>query len=66
VEAAGSGVVDVGGRLLTDVNPCSRAGLTSLLGPIVLGASTVLVRQPDESTWQARAGQERTTHELRA
>jgi uncharacterized protein (TIGR03089 family) len=65
-EAARSGVVSPAGRLLTDANPCSRAGLGSLLAPVVLGASTVWVRHPDESSWAARAEQERATDQLRA
>jgi uncharacterized protein (TIGR03089 family) len=64
-EAAGSGVVEPGGRLLTDTNPCSRTGLASLLAPVALGASTVWVRHPDESSWAARAEQERATDQLR-
>jgi uncharacterized protein (TIGR03089 family) len=64
--AAGSGLVRPGGRLLTDVNPCSGSGLATLLAPVVLGASTVWVRHPDESSWQARAEQERATDQLRA
>jgi uncharacterized protein (TIGR03089 family) len=65
-EAGGSGVVAAGGRLLTDVNPCSRGGLVSLLAPVLLGGSTVWVRHPGESTWTTRAEQERVTDQLRA
>jgi uncharacterized protein (TIGR03089 family) len=64
--AAGSGAVAPGGRLLTDLNPCSRAGLVTLLAPVALGASAVWVRRPDEAAWDARAEQERATHRLRA
>jgi uncharacterized protein (TIGR03089 family) len=64
-DAARSGVVPPGGRLLTDVNPCTRAGLPTLLGPVALGASTVWVRHPDEASWPARAEQEQVTDELR-
>jgi len=64
--AAGSGIVADGGRLVTDVGPCSRAGLLTLLGPLVHDASVVWVRHPDPAAWPARAEQERSTDELRA
>jgi uncharacterized protein (TIGR03089 family) len=64
-EAARSSVVAEGGRLLSDVNPCTRTGLVTLLGPVVLGGSTVWVRHPDEDAWSARADQERATDQLR-
>jgi uncharacterized protein (TIGR03089 family) len=64
-EAAGAAVVDPGGRLLTDTNPCSRQGSVSLLGPIVAGAGVVWVRHPDEAAWAGRAEQERATAQLR-
>lgn len=65
-EAGGSSVVAPGGRLLTDVNPCTRDGLGTLVAPIALGASTIWVRHPDDSAWAARAEQERATDQLRA
>lgn len=65
-EAAGSGVLAPGGRLLTDVSPCSRAGAVTLLAPVALDASVVWVRHPDEAGWAARAAQERATAQLRA
>lgn len=65
-EASRSTVVARGGRLLTDVNPCTRAGLPTLLAPLVQGASTVWVRHPDEAAWVARADQERAGDQLRA
>jgi uncharacterized protein (TIGR03089 family) len=65
-EAAGSGVVGAEGRLLTDANPCSRAGLVTLLAPVVLRGGTVWVRHPDPDAWRDRAAQERVTDELRA
>ncbi len=65
-EAAHSPHVSVGGRLLTDVNPCSRAGLQTLLAPTVTGAAAIWVRHPDETGWDARALQERATGRLRA
>ena len=65
-EASGSPVVTPAGRLVTDVNPCTRAGLNTLLAPLVLGAATVWVRHPDEAAWSARAEQERATDQLRS
>ena len=65
-QAAGSSVVTPGGRLVTDVAPCTRAGLPTLLAPLVHDASTVWVRHPDEDWWTAREEQERATDRLRA
>ena len=65
-QAVTSAVVGRGGRLLTDVNPCSRAGLDTLLAPLVLDASTVWVRNAAPDGWSARAEQERATAQLRA
>lgn len=65
-EAVGSSLVAPGGRLLTDVNPVGRAGAATLLAPVLLDASTVWVRHPDDGRWAARAEQERATSELRA
>jgi uncharacterized protein (TIGR03089 family) len=65
-EAAATSPVPPSGRLLTDVNPCSRAGLVTLVAPVLLGASTVWVRRPDEAAWSSRAGQERATDLLRS
>jgi uncharacterized protein (TIGR03089 family) len=65
-DAAATGVVSPGGRLLTDANPCSRGGAVSLVAPVVLDASVVWVRHPDDSAWPDRARQERATDELRA
>jgi hypothetical protein len=64
-EAAGSGVVEPGGRLLTDVNPCTRSGAATLLGPVLAGAGVVWVRHPDDTAWTARSEQERATAQLR-
>jgi len=64
-EAAAGGLVEPGGRLLTDVNPASRTGLGTLLGPLLHGAGVVWVRHPDEAGWPARREQERITSELR-
>jgi uncharacterized protein (TIGR03089 family) len=64
-EAARSSVVARDGRLLTDVNPSTRRGLSTLLAPVVLGGSAVWVRNPAEASWAARAAQERATDQLR-
>ena len=64
-EASRSTVLSRGGRLLTDVNPCTRAGLPTLLAALVQGGSTVWVRHPDEAAWSARADQERAGDQLR-
>jgi len=58
--------VDEGGRLLTDVNPCSRQGAVLLASLLVRSAGTVLVANPDEASWPDRFAQERATAELRA
>lgn len=54
------------GRLLTDVNPCSPAGLTTLLAPFLRGGGTIWVANPDCSHWQKRYDEERATAALRA
>jgi uncharacterized protein (TIGR03089 family) len=46
-------------RLLTDVNPCTRAGLVTFLGPLSGGAGTVWVRNPDPASWRHKADTER-------
>ncbi|HET9860670.1 MAG TPA: TIGR03089 family protein [Nocardioidaceae bacterium] len=58
--------VTAGGRLLTDVNPCTGAGLGTLVSPLLEGASTVWVANPDETLWDRRHEQERATTQLRA
>jgi uncharacterized protein (TIGR03089 family) len=65
-DATASTLVAAGGRLVTDVAPCSRAGLLTLLAPLVHDGSAVWVRHPDESGWAAREEQERATDRLRA
>jgi uncharacterized protein (TIGR03089 family) len=64
-DAAAADVVAPDGRLLTDLNPCTRPGTRTLLGPVVAGAGVVWVRHPEESGWQHRAEQERATAQLR-
>ena len=63
--AAAAGAVTAGGRLLTDLNPCTRAGLVTLLGPLVGSAGVAWVRHPDPAAWDRRAEQERATDLLR-
>ena len=53
------------GRLLTDLNPCSRPGLATLLTPLARGAAAVWVVHPDESAWAGKRRAERVTAELR-
>ncbi len=65
-EAARAGVVGQEGRLLTDLNPCTRAGLATVLAPLVARGGVVWVRHPDATAWSGRADQERATAQLRA
>jgi uncharacterized protein (TIGR03089 family) len=62
---AGDPVVRAGGRLLTDVNPCTREGARTLLGPLTAGAGAVWVAHPDAAGWSHRRETERITDELR-
>lgn len=59
-------VVGLAGRLLTDANPCSPPGVSTLISPLLQGGSTVWVANPDEATWQAKYDEERATAQLRA
>ena len=54
-----------GGRLLTDVNPCTRDGVDTLLSPVLGGGGTVWLANPYESRWQARYDEERATAQRR-
>ena len=54
-----------GGRLLTDVNPCSHDGLATLVAPLAAGGGTVWVRHPDEGSWPGKHDAERASVELR-
>jgi len=65
-EAAAAPVVNTGGRLLTDVNPCSADGARLLTSLLVQDASCVLVANPVEASWRSRREQERATGERRA
>ncbi len=59
-------VVTPGGRLLTDVNPCTRDGLSTLLSPMLQRGAAVWVANPHESGREQRYAQERATTQLRA
>lgn len=63
--AADQPLVQPGGRLLTDVNPCSGAGLATLLSPLLSDASTVWVANPADAGWERRYDEERATAQLR-
>jgi uncharacterized protein (TIGR03089 family) len=65
-EATASPTPAPGGRLLTDLTPSSRAGLGTLLAPLVVGGGTVWVRNPAPGSWSTRADQERVSDVLRA
>jgi len=55
-----------GGRLLTDLNPCTASGLATLTAQLASGGGTVWVRHPEEAGWSRRYDAERATAELRA
>jgi uncharacterized protein (TIGR03089 family) len=55
-----------GVRLLTDVHPSTGHGVPAFLGPLLSGGSLVLLRDPKEQTWPARAEDERADVQLRA
>lgn len=65
-EASDAPLVEQGGRLLTDLNPCTREGLGTLLSPLLRSGGTVWVRHPDDAAWQRRYAEERATAEVRA
>jgi uncharacterized protein (TIGR03089 family) len=65
-EAASAPLVADGGRLLTDLNPCTREGRGTLLSPLLAGGGAVWVRHPDDAAWQRRYDEERATAEARA
>jgi uncharacterized protein (TIGR03089 family) len=58
--------VEEHGRLLTDLNPCSDAGVRALLASLVGGAGLVLVANPEDGSWDRRYHEERATAQLRA
>lgn len=59
-------LLEEGGRLLTDRNPCSSDGLATLVSPLLRSAGAVWVANPDESRWRRRYDEERASAELRA
>jgi uncharacterized protein (TIGR03089 family) len=63
--AAAAGTAAPGSRLLTDVNPCSRAGLEPLVAPLLAGGGTVWVAHPDPERWDHHAETEQATARLR-
>lgn len=64
-QGAAEPAVPAGGRLLTDVNPCSPEGAPLLASVLAQSASCVLVANPDDTTWQRRKDEERATCERR-
>jgi uncharacterized protein (TIGR03089 family) len=65
-QAAAAPLLEEGGRLLTDVNPCTPEGVATLLSPLLRGGGAVWVANPDESAWQRRYDEERATAQVRA
>jgi uncharacterized protein (TIGR03089 family) len=65
-DAATTPLVDEGGRLLTDRNPCSPEGVATLLSPLLRAGGVVWVARPDEARWEQRYAEERAGAELRA
>ena len=65
-DARAGALLEPAGRLLTDLNPCTAAGLPTLLAPLVAGGGTVWVRHPDDAGWPRREEAERATVTLRA
>jgi uncharacterized protein (TIGR03089 family) len=66
LEEASGGSYPAGVRLLTDVHPASGHGVPAFVGPLLSGGSVVLLRDPTEKTWPARAEDERADVQLRA
>jgi uncharacterized protein (TIGR03089 family) len=66
IEAASVTAHPTGVRLLTDVHPASGHGVPPFLGPVLTRGSVGLVRDPQETTWPARAEDERADAQLRA
>ena len=64
--AAADPSVGAGGRLLTDVNPCSAEGALLVTSVLLESASTVLVANADHGSWQVRKEQERATAQRRS
>jgi uncharacterized protein (TIGR03089 family) len=66
LDTAGPPGLQPNGRLLTDVNPCTVEGLSTLVGPLLAGGGTVWVRHPEANGWEHRGETERATVTLRA
>ena len=66
LDADASTDLAAGGRLLTDVNPCSARGRVTLLGPLLRSGGAVWVVHPDEDRWERRYAEERASAQLRA
>lgn len=64
-EIASAPLVEEGGRLLTDVNPCTGSGRATLLSPLLRSGGCVWVRHTDEAGWERRYAEERATAQLR-
>ena len=60
-EVVRESVTAPGTRLLTAANPCSAAGLATLVGPLGAGGGSVWVRNPDPARWAHKAEVERAT-----
>ena len=60
-----SGFLPGGGRLLTDLNPCSRAGLLTVVAPLLAGGGTAWVRNPSPERWAHHAETERIATTIR-
>lgn len=58
---APDGSLPAGTRLLTTANPAAYAGLTSFTQPLVVGGSTVWVRNADPVAWPRTGADERAT-----
>lgn len=65
-EADRADLLGPSGRLVTDVNPCSRRGVTTLLTPLLRDGGTIWVAHPSEGRWADRVTEERATAQLRA
>ncbi|MGH3509722.1 MAG: hypothetical protein ACRDPI_05765, partial [Nocardioidaceae bacterium] len=61
-----NGLLGQGGRLLTDVNPCSRSGARLVVAPLLAGGGVVWVANPDPARWATTYDEERATAQLRS
>lgn len=59
--AAGTPLVEPGGRLLTTANPATEPGAASFVVPLVRGGSTIWVAHADPDRWQRTYDDERAT-----